>query len=158
VSWQLPHGFARLELSDGTILLMDVMVIELKEAGFSPFGGVKFDVKAIADVIIDSLPEELKERVRDKPIYHPWQELPADGWELIDIRAQEPAVIETTVNTSKGLFSVRVVTEATMVARNLSYRDFKGQPIYYVFWVYKASWKPAGKVTLTAPAVGHVHR
>ena len=58
--------------------------------------------------------------MRDRPVYYPWQEPPRDGCELVDIKGQEPAVIETTVNTSRGIFSVRAVAEALMVARNLN--------------------------------------
>jgi len=107
-------GVARVELADDAVLLLKVMVVHVKEAGFSPFGGVNFDVRAVADVTVESLPEELKEKVRDRPVYYPWQEPPRDGWELVEIRGQEPAVIETTVNTSRGVFSVRVVAEVVM--------------------------------------------
>jgi hypothetical protein len=136
-------GVARVELADGAVLLLKVMVVHVKEAGFSPFGGVNFDVRAVADVTVESLPEELKEKVRDRPVYYPWQEPPRDGWELVEIRGQEPAVIETTVNTSRGVFSVRVVAEVVMVARNLNYRTPAGEPIYAVSWAYRASWRPA---------------
>jgi len=136
-------GVARVELADGAVLLLKVMVVHVKEAGFSPFGGVSFDVKAVADVTVESLPDGLKEKVRDRPVYYPWQEPPRDGWEVIDIKGQEPAVIETTVNTSRGIFSVRVVAEVVMVARNLNYRSLTGEPVYAASWVYKISWRPA---------------
>jgi len=138
-------GVAKVELSDGAILLLKVMVVHIKEAGFSPFGGVNFDVKALADVTVESLPDELKEKVRDKPVYYPYQELLKDGWEFVDIKGQWPAVIETTVNTSKGTFRVKVVAEVVMVARNLSYKTPAGEPIYTVSWIYKVSWMSAGK-------------
>jgi len=136
-------GVARVELADGAALLLKVMVVHVKEAGFSPYGGVNFDVKAVADITVASLPDELKEKVRDRPVYYPWQELPRDGWELVDIKGQEPAVIETTVNASRGIFSVRVVAEVVMVARNLSYRTPAGEPVYAASWTYKVSWRPA---------------
>jgi len=44
---------------------------------------------------------------------------------------------------SRGPFSVKVVAEVVMVARNLSYRTPAGEPIYAVSWAYKASWRPA---------------
>ncbi|MFP3189988.1 MAG: hypothetical protein RXR31_01440 [Thermoproteota archaeon] len=141
-------GVAKVELSDGAILLLKVMVVHIKEAGFSPFGGVNFDVKALADVTVESLPDELKEKVRDKPVYYPYQpyqELLKDGWEFVDIKGQWPAVIETTVNTSKGTFRVKVVAEVVMVARNLSYKTPAGEPIYTVSWIYKVSWTSAGQ-------------
>jgi len=136
-------GVGRVELSDGAVLLLKVMVVHVKEAGFSPFGGVNFDVKAVADITVGSVPDELKEKVRDRPVYYLWQEPPRDGWELVDIKGQEPAVIETTVNTSRGIFSVRVVAEVVMVARNLNYRSLTGEPVYAASWVYKISWRPA---------------
>jgi hypothetical protein len=135
------EGTLMAELEDGTIVLVKVTLTSVEEAGFSPLGGVKFSAKTTTDVISMS-PQELKEKVKDRPVHYPQQQLPADGWEIVDIKWQKPAVIETTVNTSKGLFSVRIVTEATMAARNMSYRLPSGDPIYYVAWVYKAYWRP----------------
>ena len=43
-------------------------------------------MRAVADVTVESLPEELKEKVRDRPVYYPWQEPPGDCWELVEIR------------------------------------------------------------------------
>jgi hypothetical protein len=40
------------------------------------------------------------------------------------------------------LFEVKVVAEATMVAKNTLYRSLANEPLYWVFWVYKTSWRP----------------
>jgi hypothetical protein len=50
--------------------------------------------------------------------------------------------VEEVVVTSQGKFIVRVVAEAVMVARNMRYRSTLGEPVYWVSWVYKISWKP----------------
>ncbi len=50
--------------------------------------------------------------------------------------------MEEVVATSQGKFIVRVVAEAVMVARNMKYRSTLGEPVYWVPWVYKISWKP----------------
>jgi hypothetical protein len=42
---QVRPGFIRL--SDGSQLVLKIFIIDVKEAGFSPFGGVNFDVKVV---------------------------------------------------------------------------------------------------------------
>ncbi|ACB39893.1 hypothetical protein [Pyrobaculum neutrophilum] len=110
----------------------------MKEIGFSPFGGVNFDVSVVGGIYIEDLPEELKKAVADKPLLPPT--LPTDGWELVDIAEQEPAVAETTVETSRGKFDVRVVAEVVMVSRNINYKTPRNEPVYWAYWVSKVSW------------------
>ncbi len=131
-----------IKLVDGAILKLRIAVVHAREAGFSPFAGVNIDVKAIGGVATLGVPEELKEKVKDKPLMPPSPGLPKDGWEIVDIKEQEPAMEEVIIDTSKGKFLVRVVAEATMVARNLDYKSTLGEPIYWVSWVWKISWKP----------------
>lgn len=131
-----------ITVSDGTILKLKVSIVDIKEIkeAFSPFGGVIFDVKAVGGVSTHNVPEELKKAVADKPLAPP--EPPRDGWEILEIKEQKPAVIEEVVNSSKGGFVVRVVSEAVMVARNMRYKTPHNEPIYWVSWIYKVSWKP----------------
>jgi len=70
-------------LSDGTILWLRVAVVDVRAAGFSPFAGVAFDVKAVGGVGIVKVPDDLKEKAKDKPLMPP--EPPKEGWETIDI-------------------------------------------------------------------------
>jgi len=137
-----PIGVGIIKLSDGSILQLKVFIIDVKEAGFSPFGGVYFDVRVIGGVTTESVPESLKELVKDKPVFTPWPELPREGWEFVDIVEQKPAEALITVKSGKGLFEVKVVAEATMVAKNTLYRSLANEPLYWVFWVYKTSWRP----------------
>jgi hypothetical protein len=132
------------KLEDGTTVVMKVILDSIKERGFSPFGGVDFSVNIMTQIAFVS-PEELREKVKDKPTHYPGQQLPTDGWEIIDVTWQRPAVIETTVNASRGVFSFKIVTEATMAARNMSYRTPAGDPIYQIAWAYKFYWKPVKK-------------
>lgn len=129
-----------IKLSDGTVLKLRIAIVDVKETGFSPFGGVHLDVKAIGGVATHSVPEELKKAVADRPMAPP--EPPRDGWEIIDIVEQQPAMAEEIVDTTKGRFKVTVVAEAVMAARNMKYRSRIGEPIYWVSWVWKISWKP----------------
>ncbi len=119
------------------------MILDIREAGFSPFGGVNFSVKAMGGIVTKVVPEELRRAVADKPTAP--QEQPQDGWELVDIVEQEPAIVKESINSSRGRFAVRVAAEATMVARNLNYRVVFGdasEPLYWATWVYKITWKP----------------
>lgn len=133
-------GLGFIKLADGTVIKLKIAIIDIKEVGFSPFGGINLDVKAMGGVSTHSVPETLKKAMANKPLIPP--ELPKDGWEVIDIVEQEPAVIEDTVDTSKGKFRVKVVAEAVMVARNMKYRSKLNEPVYWVTWVWKTSWKP----------------
>lgn len=136
-------GTGFIKLSDGTVLKLRILIIDVKEAGFSPFGGINFDVKTAGGVSTHGVPEELKRAVADKPLAPP--EPPVDGWEIIDIIEQEPAVAEEIVDTSKGKYRVKVVAEAVMASRNMKYRSRHNEPIYWVSWVLKISWKPLEK-------------
>jgi hypothetical protein len=137
-----PIGVGIIKLSDGSVLQLKVFIIDVKEAGFSPLGGVYFDVRVAGGVTTESVPEGLKELVKDKPVFIPWPELPREGWELVDIVEQKPAEALTTVKSNKGLFEVKVVAEATMVAKNTLYRSLANEPLYWVYWIYKTSWRP----------------
>jgi len=129
-----------IKLSDGTVLKLRVFIIDVREAGFSPFAGIEFAVKTTGGISAHSVPEELKKAVINKPLAP--SELPKDGWEIIDIIEQEPAVVEEEVNTSKGRYKIKVVAEAVMASRNMKYRNRFNEPIYWVSWVLKISWKP----------------
>jgi len=67
----MPVGIGRVKLSDGTIIKLKTLIVDVKEAGFSPFGGVNFDVKVIGGVATESVPDDVKELVKDKPLASP---------------------------------------------------------------------------------------
>jgi hypothetical protein len=137
-----PVGVGRIKLSDRTILKLKILIVDVRESGFSPFGGVNFDVKVIGGVAVESVPEEVKKLVANKPLIP--SELPTEGWELLGIVEQEPAEAWEVVKSSKGEFVVKVVAEAVMVARNTMYRTMHGEPLYSVSWVNKVMWSPRG--------------
>jgi hypothetical protein len=135
-----PVGVGRIKLSDGAVLKLKILVVDVRESGFSPFGDVSFDVKVIGGVAVESVPEEVKKLAADKPLIPP--EPPKDGWELLDIVEQQPAEAWEVVQSSRGEFVVRVVAEAVMASRNTLYRSPFNEPVYWVSWIYKVSWKP----------------
>jgi hypothetical protein len=135
-----PVGVGRIKLSDGAVLKLKILVVDVRESGFSPFGGVNFDTKVIGGVAVESVPEEVKKLAADKPLAPP--EPPKDGWELLDIVEQQPAEALEVVQSSRGEFVVRVVAEAVMASRNTLYRSPFNEPVYWVSWIYKVSWKP----------------
>jgi hypothetical protein len=122
-----PTGVGRLRLSDGAVLNLKIK-----------------DVKAVGGIAVESVPEDVKKLVADKPLFPP--EPPKEGWELLDILEQRPAEAVEIVKSSKGEFEVKVVAEAVMVARNTMYKTIHGEPVYWVSWVYKVSWKPRDEV------------
>jgi len=130
-----------VELKDGTILKLKITIVDARESGFSPFGGVNIAVKAIGGIGVVSVPNELKKRVSKKPIA-PAGPPPEDGWEIVDIINYTPAAETIEVETFKGPFQVMVKGEPTMASRNLNYRTELGEPLYWLNWVNKISWKP----------------
>ncbi|MEM2718919.1 MAG: hypothetical protein QXR84_08435 [Candidatus Bathyarchaeia archaeon] len=133
-------GDGLLKLCDNTVIRLRVFIIHIKEAGFSPFGGVNFDVKITGGISTQYVPEELKKAVASKPLAPP--EPPSDGWEIMDIIEFKPAVTEEDFASSKGTFRIRVVAEPVMASRNMSYKTIHDEPLYWVSWIVKISWKP----------------
>jgi len=132
----------RVELSDGSILKLKITIIDAREIGFSPFGGIDIAVKTTGGIAPIDVTQEIRNEVADKPIAPRSPKPPRDGWEIIDIIDYKPAYAEENIETSKGLFKVKVIAEPVMASRNVNYRTEFGEPIYWLNWVYKISWKP----------------
>lgn len=132
-----------VSLADGSKLVLRVVVVGVKYSGFSPFGGVNFVVKPAGGVSSLFVPDKLKNDVKDKP-FSPPDRPPEEGWELIDVQGQEPAVEEVEVEADGRKYRVRVLGEASMVSRNMSYRTDVGEPLYWVYWSIKIQWRPSG--------------
>lgn len=115
-----PVGAGTIKLSDGTILKLKILIVDVREAGFSPFGGVNFDVKVAGGISTEFVSDDVKKLVIDKPLAP--LEPPKEGWEVVDIVEQQPAEAQEVVQSSKGEFVVKVVAEGVMVARNTSYK------------------------------------
>lgn len=130
-----------MKLSDGSIIKLKVTIVDTREAGFSPFGGINIIVKAIGGIAVKEVPEDIRKQMADKP-FPPSPEPPHDGWEIMDIVDYTPAIAEELVETSKGSFLVTVKAEPVMASRNASYKTEFDEPIYWLNWVYKISWKP----------------
>ena len=113
-------GLGHIKLSDGAVLKFKITIIDVKEIGWSPFGGIDFDVNAVGGVSTETVPDEIKKVALDKPVAPP--EPPKDGWDLVDIIEQKSAFVEEVVDSSKERFRIRVEAEIVMVSRNLSYK------------------------------------
>lgn len=133
----------RIELEDGTVLLLRIAIAGVKYLGPSPFCGANFGVKVLGGVSVLSVPDAIKESLRDKPVLPPGSKIPGDGWELISIKSQDPAYEEVRVTVDNHVYLVSVEAEVTMVSRNLNYRNEFGEPIYWVSWVNKIRWRRA---------------
>jgi len=133
-----------IKLVDGAELILRVAVVGVKNMGFSPFGGVNLVVKTTGGIIALSIPEELRVRAREKPVAPP-DKLPLDGWELVEIKEQEPAQEIVEVDVDNGTYVVEVLGEAVMVSRNTNYRTDSDEPLYWVIWNVKTKWRPADK-------------
>jgi hypothetical protein len=136
------HEDGVVKLSDGSILKLRIGIIDAREAGFSPFGEVDIAVKVVGGIATKEVPEEVRKLVLNKPLPPPGPEPPREGWEILDVKEYAPAIAEEQVQTSKGLFLVTVKAEPVMASRNVNYRTEFNEPIYWLNWVYKISWKP----------------
>jgi len=130
-------------LADGSKLILRVVIVGVKYVGFSPFGGVNFAVKTAGGVASLYVPDELKNYVKDKPLSPP-DKPPEEGWELVDIQSQEPAVEEVEVEVNDKKYKIKVLGEASMVSRNMNYKTDVGEPLYWVHWGIKIQWKSVG--------------
>jgi len=129
--------------------MVQVYIEGVEEAGFSPFGGVNFNVKVRCGVYAVDVPEDVKKLVTGKPLMP--AEIPTEGWEALEVMEQQPARAYEVVSTSKGEFLVEVVLEAVMASRNTMYRTVFEAPVYSISWAPKVSWKP--KRRLRAPPI-----
>jgi hypothetical protein len=130
----------RIKLADGTVLSLKIAIADARDAGFSPFGGVNIGVKPMGGIGVIEVPKELCDEVADKPLMPGAP--PEEGWELVEIVEQEPAVEEQVVDTSKGKFLLRLEAEGVMAARNRKYKTLDGEPLYWLNWTWKVRWKP----------------
>jgi hypothetical protein len=131
-----------VKLSDGSIIKLRITIVDAREAGFSPFGGINILVKVTGGIAIKEVPEDIRKQLANKPL-PPGPEPPQDGWEIIDITEYTPAIAEELIETSKGPFAVMVKAEPVMASRNVNYKNEFNEPIYWLNWVYKISWKPS---------------
>ena len=111
---QRPVGVGNIKLSDGAHLRLRILIVDVKEIGFSPFGGVNFYANVTGGVYVESIPDSLKSS--SKPLF-PGLKLARDGWELLDIVEQMPAEALEVVQSSRGEFEVRVVAEGSPETR-----------------------------------------
>ena len=127
-------------LADGSKLVLRVVIVGVKYAGFSPFGGVNFAVKTAGGVSSIYIPDDLKGKVKDKPLSPP-DRVPEDGWELVEIKNQEPSMEEVEVEIDEKKYRIKVVGEVSMVSRNLNYKTSFDEPVYWVHWGVKVQWR-----------------
>ena len=83
-------------------------------------------------------PEELRKRIRDKPLP------PSDGshlrnleiWDIVRIIKKSNAMEECLYKASDGrTYKICVEVEVAIVARTLEYRDRNYNPIYHLRWI-----------------------
>ena len=86
----------------------------------------------------------LTEKVKNKPLF-PSEDLPKEGWEIVEIKKYVPSHSEQKVETTKGSFLVSLKAIPSMVAINLNYRNELNEPAYFVSWNSIISWKPIVK-------------
>ena len=79
--------------------------------------------------------------VKDKQMIEP-DKMPSDGWTLVDIVEKQSAYeeVEYLLN-GKEKYVIRAETEPILAAKNINYRTIQNEPLYFVRWVNKVSWK-----------------
>jgi len=61
---QRPVGVGNIKLSDVAHLRLKILIVDVKEIGFSPFGGVNFYANVTGGVYVESIPDSLRELVK----------------------------------------------------------------------------------------------
>ncbi len=126
-------------LADGSKLILRAVIVGVKYTGVSPFGGVNFTIKTAGGVSSLYVPAELKERIRDRPLFAP-DKFPEEGWELVNIERQDPAVEEIEVIVREKRYHIEVLATASMVSRNMNYKTDIDEPLYWVAWSTSIRW------------------
>lgn len=129
-----------VRLADGTGLRLKLAVFDVRDAGFSPFGGVWFVVYPAVGLVVDEVPEQVRKAVEDKPIYQGRQP-PQEGWELVEVVHRESALQRLEVEARGRRYEVWVEVEPLMAARNMAYRTLLDEPLYAVNHIAKVWWR-----------------
>ena len=96
-------------------------------------------------MVVESIPEDVRKLVEDKPVHPVGADPPREGWEALDIVEQRPPEAQLTIKTTKGEYLVNLTIEILMVSRNTKFKTLAGEPLYAIAYIEKASWKPARK-------------
>ena len=123
-----------VKLSDGTILIIRVVITDIREIRREPTGLI-FNVGHSVSVAAFS-PESLKEIVKDKPKPVGLDYLKKlDVWEFIDIVECKNSIDECLYYGSDGLtYRISIEIEPTIASRTLEFRDEFMNPVYFVRW------------------------
>jgi len=133
-------GYVRVE--DGSILVLRVALVDVRERRIpSPFG-VEFDVNFNVGLAVYPSEESLRE-VEGKPILESGR-VASEGWAPVKIVEKASAYEEAIYVGEDGRqYLVRVEVEPIMVSKNAMYRAAQGTPLYAVRWVPKVTWYEA---------------
>jgi len=134
---QRPVGVGNIKLSDGAHLRLRILIVDVKEIGFSPFGGVNFYANVTGGVYVEFIPDRLRELVKaaiPKPR--------ACQRRLGVARHRRTKARRGAGDCSELAGRIRGEGCSRRVARNTHYRSPTNEPIYWVHWLYKVSWKP----------------
>ena len=128
-----------VKLSDGSMVVLRVAVIDARvREETSPFG-VEFEVDATGGVSIYPSEKSIKE-IENKPVLEPRRAV-GEGWVRVDIVDKMPAYEEVIYDDGKiGAYVIRVEIEPIMVSKNTMFKSIRGQPLYVVRWVPKVTW------------------
>lgn len=132
-------GLGYVRLSDDSVVILRVAIIDVRIRGeASPFG-VDFDVSFTGGVSVYPSEKALRE-VMDKPVLEPGKSV-GEGWVRVEIRDKSSAYEEAVYSDAKvGAYVIRVEIEPIMVSKNTMFRTVRSEPLYVVRWVPKVTW------------------
>lgn len=120
-------------LEDGTFIVIRVVIGYIKEVGRSPVGP-NFGIAHRVFLYVEA-PEELKAKMRDKPIAPGDVSSEHDIWEEVAIKEKRDAYEACLYRASDGkTYKVGLRLEPAIVARTTRYRDANYNPIYFIRW------------------------
>ena len=130
------------KLSDGSIVILRVAVVDVRVRGSSSPFGIDFEVNATTGLSVYPSKDAVEE-VKDKPILEPGKTI-NKGWVRVDIVEKKPAYEEVRfTDEGVGTYVVRVEIEPIMASRNVMVKTIRNEPLYVIRWVPKITWREA---------------
>lgn len=127
----------KIILGDGSELTMRIAITEIREERYLPTGpdlGIGIHIS----LIVSKISNELKELVKDKPL---WDEVQKtlitnlEKWERIKIVHVDEPFEEVVYKSSRNeMFKIIVKAKPVIISRTLHARDRNGNPVYLVRW------------------------
>jgi len=123
------EDYGKYKLSDGAIIMARVILNDVIITGEDPIGPkLAISATTALRVLVD---DDVKKRMKDKPLVTERIDPHDPGWELIDVVEVEHAISQYAINNR---YKLEIRLEIVGVAKNAQYRTPACTPVYTVRW------------------------